>query len=411
MLDTRRTDSNPARRAGEGVAFAYEVRVPVEHSYPVLYRAGLLADYGRELAGTLGPRRVCVLSDRRVWRLYGERLVAALAPLAPRERTPAADGEPGSAGSPLLLVPPGEGSKSMATFARLLDRMAELGVDRRSLLVNFGGGVISDLGGFLASAYMRGIEYANLSTSLLGQVDACVGGKVAVNARVAKNLIGAFHHPVHVAGDPELLASLSERDFRCGLAEAIKVAIICGPELFATLEREREAVQARDPRVLVSVIGEASKLKMDLIARDPYEGDLRRPLNLGHTIGHPIETEFGYRRIRHGEAVAIGTAVASAVALRRGMLAADVAERIFALLESYGLLAFPLPIDARRVVGHLRYVRMIRGHRLHFVLPRDVGAVTITDELDGEELVQGFADWQDRARHAPRSPRSNGRPG
>src|SRR5262249_26355858 len=168
----------------------------------------------------------------------------------------------------------------------------------------------------------------NFATSLMAQVDAAVGGKVAVNTPAAKNLVGAFHHPELVLGDPELLATLSARDFRSGLAEAIKVGIIGCPELFERLERERDAVIARAPATMVAIAGLAAKVKMDWIGRDPYERDLRRPLNLGHTIGRPIETEFGYRRIRHGEAVAIGIGVATAIALRKGLLAPAAARRI-----------------------------------------------------------------------------------
>lgn len=375
-------------------AVGFEVRVPAEHRYAVEVEPGLLARYGERMAARFGQRTVCVLSDEHVWELYGARLRTSLQPLL----------LPGTSLA-TLIVPPGEGAKSMETFARLLERMAELQVDRRSLLVTFGGGVTHDLGGFLASAYMRGIDYANFSTSLLGQVDASLGGKVAVNARVAKNLIGAFHHPVHVASDPGLLHSLSERDYRCGLAETIKVAVIAGPKLFETLEREERALRARDPEVLTRVIGEAGRLKMELIALDPYEEDLRRPLNFGHTIGHPIETAFDYERVRHGEAVAIGMGVATCIALSKGLIGADYAERLHSMLDRYGLLDFELEIDARSVAEHVRYVRLIRGRSLHFVLPRaELGQCEITEHVDEDDLVRGFADWRARAAQAALHP-------
>jgi 3-dehydroquinate synthase len=246
----------------------------------------------------------------------------------------------------------------------------------------------------VASAYMRGIRYVNLATSLLGQIDACVGGKVAVNLPVGKNLIGAFHHPVHVAGDPDCLATLSERDFRSGIAEGIKVAILDGPALFGFLERERGALRARESEPLTHLVGEATRIKMDWIGRDPYESDLRRPLNLGHTLGHPIETEFGYRDIRHGEAVAIGMGVATCIARERGQIADVDAERIFALLAAYDLLGFDEPIRPDSVLEHMHVVRLIRGRRLHFVLPQGIGRVLITDELEDGDIVRGFERYE-----------------
>jgi 3-dehydroquinate synthase len=343
------------------------------------------------LVQALGRSAVVVLTDNRVNKLYGGRFLSSFR----KEGI-----EPG-----LLVVQEGETSKSMETFALLLDRMAEMNIDRRAVLVNFGGGVITDLGGFVASAYMRGIAYTNFGTSLLAQVDSCVGGKVAVNARVAKNMIGAFYHPRHVAGDPVLLKTLSFRDFKSGLAEAIKVAIIMSPELFDILEKEQKRILRREPEIMVTVIGMASKLKMDMISLDPYENDLRRPLNFGHTIGHPIETEFAYKRIRHGEAVGIGMGVATLVARNKGIIPAEVAERIFDMLNTYDLLGFTEPINPDNVVEHVAYVRLIRANKLHFVLPtKEIGKVLITDDISNADLVKAFEDYEEvvcRKKPAP----------
>lgn len=360
---------------------SFDVQVEARHAYTVTYEPGLLDRYGEVFVEALGPRPVAVLTDERVERLHGDRLFASLDAAGLRHR--------------VFSIPDGERSKNLETFASLIDRMARAGVDRRSVVLNFGGGVISDLGGYVAASYMRGIDYVNLATSLIGQVDASVGGKVAVNADLAKNFIGAFHHPRHVAGDPALIRTLSDRDFRSGMAEIIKVAIISSPALFARLETERAAILRRDPVVLTEVIEEAARLKMDLIALDPYERDLRRPLNFGHTIGHPIETEFSYANIRHGEAVAIGMGVATTIATRRGIVPSEDAARIFGLLRAYGLASFPETIRPDRVVEHVRYVRLIRANRLHYVLPTRVGAVLITDDVEDAELVRGFEEYDD----------------
>jgi 3-dehydroquinate synthase len=354
----------------------FSVEVSRSSRYEVEFEPGSRRVFGARLRELFGPAALFVLTDKRVQRIYGAEFEAGLvaAGYSPRK----------------IVVAEGERSKSLETFGRVLNELARLECDRRGVLVCLGGGVVSDLGGFVASAFMRGIRYVNFATSLLGQIDACVGGKVAVNLPVAKNLVGAFHHPAHVAGDPECLLTLSERDFRSGMAEGIKMAILCGTELFTFLEREARMLRARSPVHMTHLIGEATRLKMELIAKDPYESDLRRPLNLGHTLGHPIETEFGYRGIRHGEAVAIGMGVATAISLERGCIAQQEAERIFALLGTYDLLGYDEPIRPDSVLEHMRMIRLIRGKQLHFVLPLGVGAVRITDELGDRDIVRGF---------------------
>jgi len=358
------------------------VQVPTDYHYNVVYEAGLVDDYGAMLVKSFGKKSIAVLTDNRVNRLYGERFLESFRKEGIEPK--------------LLVVPEGEPSKSMGAFAGLLEKLADLKFDRRAILVNFGGGVITDLGGFVASAYMRGISYTNFGTSLLAQVDSCVGGKVAINAKVAKNMIGAFYHPLHVGGDPVLMKTLSFRDYKSGLAEAIKVAIIMSPELFDILENKRDKILSRDPEILVKVIGLASKLKMDMISIDPYENDLRRPLNFGHTIGHPIETEFAYKGTRHGEAVGIGMGVATVVAKNKGIIPEETAERIYDMLDSYSLLGFSEPINPDNVVEHVRYVRLIRANQLNFVLPtKKIGEVLITNDISNSDLVKSFEGYEE----------------
>ncbi len=332
------------------------------------------------LVSTLGPREAFVLTDHRVGSLYGRKLEDSLR----------------GAGVPnkVLIIPGGEESKSLAVFGDLLERLAEMGCARRSLLVNFGGGVVTDLGGFLASSYMRGIDYVNLPTSLLAQVDAAVGGKVAVNTGRAKNLVGAFHHPRHVAADTELLATLPGKDYAAGLAEVVKTALIDGEELFHFLEANGGPILERDPLVTADLVFRTSHAKMRLVAKDPYEKELRRELNLGHTLGHPIETEFQYRGIRHGEAVAVGMGVACLVAEEKGILARSGLERIFDLLQAFGLLWREAPIPPDKVVERLRYVKLVRGGNLHFVLPAGIGRMVITNSVSEGELIRGIEEYE-----------------
>lgn len=365
--------------------------------YEVSVGAGRLAELGEHLPRTTAAR-VFVLTDSRVRRLHGARLAQAL----------------GRAGREVewLVVPPGETSKSMATCGRLLDRLARADCDRRALLLCFGGGVITDLGGLLASLYMRGIAYANVPTTLVGQLDASVGGKVAVNMPQAKNLVGAFWHPQFVLDDTELLATLDWRDLRAGLAEGLKAGLICGGPCLALFEQEGAALRARDTATLSRLVLVAAREKMDLIARDPFESDLRRPLNFGHTLAHPLETASRYRGLRHGEAVAVGMAVATLIARNERLIDAGDAARILELLEGCDLLDVGVRPRPKSVLKGLRYVRLIRGCSLRYVLPRRVGAVEIVDDLPDATIERGFADYNrlldERARKSRRAG-SNGR--
>jgi 3-dehydroquinate synthase len=355
----------------------FEVQGERGWHYGVAVGPGRLRELGARLPASVP--RVFVLTDSRVRRLHGERLAQQLRRAGKRVVW--------------LVVPPGERSKSLDTVGRLLDRLARADCDRRALLLCFGGGVISDLGGLLASLYMRGIVYANVPTTLVGQLDASVGGKVAVNMPQAKNLVGAFWHPQFVLDDTELLATLDHRDLRAGLAEGLKVGLICGGPCLELFEHERAALLARDPETLARLVALAARAKMDLIARDPFENDLRRPLNFGHTLGHPLETATRYRGLRHGEAVAVGMGVATLIARAERLIAEDEAARILQLLDGCDLLDVGVRPRPASVLRGLRYVRLIRGCSLRFVLPTRVGEVTIVDDLPEAVLQRGFADY------------------
>jgi 3-dehydroquinate synthase len=384
------TAARPARRADAETGFS--VQGTRGWRYEVSVGPGRLAELGEHLPKATTPR-VFVLTDSRVRRLHGARLAQVLR-RAGREVE-------------WLVVPPGETSKTIATCGRLLDRLARADCDRRAQLLCFGGGVVTDLGGLLASLYMRGIAYANVPTTLVGQLDASVGGKVAVNMPQAKNLVGAFWHPSFVLDDTELLATLHWRDLRAGLAEGLKVGLICGGPCLDLFEDERAALRARDTGTLSRLVLLAAREKMDLIGRDPFENDLRRPLNFGHTLAHPLETASRYRGLRHGEAVAVGMAVATLIARNEGLIDVDGAAHILELLEGCDLLDVGVRPRPATVLKGLRYVRLIRGCSLRFVLPTGVGTVTVVDDLDDAALQRGFTDYKrlldERKRRARRS--------
>ena len=270
-----------------------------------------------------GARTVAVISDETVDALYGNALRREL-----RDR-----------GVEVLMhtVAAGEASKSLDSAIELWHWLAGSALGRRDVVLSFGGGVIADLGGWVASVYMRGVPYVNLPTTLLAMVDGALGGKVAVNHPVAKNLLGAFQQPAGVLCDLRYLRSLEPRQLAAGVAECIKKGVIASPEYFSFIEREAGAILAGDAAALESLVRSAAAIKTALIERDPYEIDLRRPLNFGHTVGHPLETVTGYAPLLHGEAVAFGMVVESRIAARRGWLDDGLLERLLAVLECCGL--------------------------------------------------------------------------
>jgi 3-dehydroquinate synthase len=292
-------------------------------------------------------------------------------------------------------VSPGERSKSLTTAVGLWNWLAHSGLGRRDLVVTFGGGVINDLGGWVASAYMRGVPYLNVPTTLLAMVDGALGGKVAVNHPLAKNLLGAFQQPVGVISDVRYLRTLDRRQRSSGIAECIKKGVIASPEYFTFIEDEAEALLGGDEDALERLVAAASVIKSTLIERDPYEEDLRRPLNFGHTVGHPLETVTGYEPLLHGEAVAFGMVVEARVAAARGWLPHAVLDRLLAVLVRCGLPAsaedLPVRVAADAIVEATEKVRLIRAGSLRWVLPLDLGDTVIADDVSDAELRSALA--------------------
>jgi len=258
----------------------------------------------------LAGRAVFVVSTPRVLGLHGERLAPLLAPAARRVD---------------LAVPEGEAAKTPAVAADLWERLLAAGGRRDSRVVAFGGGSVGDLAGFAAGTFLRGVEVAQVPTTLLAQVDASLGGKTGIDLPGGKNAVGLFHHPAVVVADTRLLATLPDAERRAGLVEAIKMALVLDGALLARIERELPALVAGDAAALAPVVAAAAAAKLGVVERDPDERDERRVLNLGHTLGHALETALGYRGLRHGEAVAYGLLFALRLAERRGLDAAEPA--------------------------------------------------------------------------------------
>jgi len=359
------------------------VQVDRHDEYRIHVAAGLVETLPALLRADYPNATIAILTDERVWELYGEALARRLQSLGAEVTS--------------VRVAVGDESKSFETFHTVIESLHAAGLDRHGLLVNLGGGMISDLGGFVASAYLRGVSYVNVPTTLLGQCDAAIGGKVAINMPWAKNFVGAFHQPAAVFVDPLLLHTLQRRDLAAGLAEIIKVAIIADAGLFRDLEEHVSVIlDDRDPLVLQRIVLAAGKTKVRLLAPDPHERDLRRVLNFGHTFGHPLETEYGYAGLLHGEAVAWGMLVSTMLAESRNLVDRETVARISGLIASFGLPP-AVPIETlHSALRHLASVRLVRANKLHFVLPTAIGAATIIDEVADDELLAAIDAVVDR---------------
>jgi 3-dehydroquinate synthase len=328
------------------------------------------------LAQEIGGRMVALVTDETVDKLYSENIKQWLCAQGLVVEK--------------MSLPAGEGSKSMPAAYQMLDWLAEIDIRRRDLLLAVGGGVVIDTAGWVASAYMRGISYINVPTTLLAQVDAAIGGKVAVNHDSAKNLIGGFYAPDAVVSCTGWLSTLDARQTRSGLAEAVKLAVIASPQLLTFIEQHLDALEILDVSCLAALVHASSAIKCVLVERDPYEVDLRRTLNFGHTVGHAVETVTGYGPVLHGEAVAYGMSVAVRVAIARGVLDPATGARVVGILRGLGLpgtfTELPVLPDAEEVIGALDKVRQVRNGSLRYVLPTGVGSALIVDDVSDDEI-------------------------
>ncbi len=350
---------------------AFRVTTPAR-AYDAVIERGILGRAGEFVPQNAGA--VFVVTTEDVWNLHGARLRASLE--APN----------------VLLFPGGETRKRLAQVEALADQMALAGADRTSIVIGFGGGIVTDLAGFLASIFMRGVPILQIPTTLLAQVDAAVGGKTGANLASAKNLIGTFHQPMAVLIDPDVIATLSDREYRAGLQEIVKCGVIQDPDLFAAFETGRERVLNRDPALLDELIAGAVRIKADVVSRDEKESDLRRILNFGHTIGHALEAETSYSRFLHGEAVAFGMVAATRLAVTSAGLDAHDARRIITTVRNYGPIPPVDDIVPARLFNRLSSDKKTLHGNVHFVLPEQIGAVRIVTGIP-EQAVLDAIDW------------------
>jgi 3-dehydroquinate synthase len=372
-----------AQRKGRKMSAQEErirVTLPDGGGYPIRIGGGNLSGLGEALREQGVTGDVFLVSDRAVWGLHGGQVESALA-------------SSGYAVADTFLVHPGESSKSLENWRAALDRLVERedGSSRRLFLLNFGGGVVGDLGGFVAASYRRGIPFVQVPTTLLAQVDSSVGGKTGVNHPGGKNLVGAFHQPVLVFMDLRLLETLPSAELRAGLAEVVKYGLIWDEAFFGFLERNMAGLLTLEEDSLRTIVRRSCEIKAEVVSRDERESKgLRTLLNFGHTFGHALEAATDYRVFLHGEAVGIGMLCAAWVSVSLGMLRQEDYERIQALLRAAGLSTRAAGVEAERVWEAMKRDKKFIHGRNRFVFLQGIGNACVQEGVDPDQLSRAL---------------------
>ena len=358
-----------------GAAAMASVRVELDaRGYDIHIGRGLLERAPALIAPLLREKRIFVVTDETVAAAHWPRLECALA----------------AAGiaAPLVVLPPGERTKDFAHLQRLLDAVLDHQPERRSLLLALGGGVIGDLVGLAASLLLRGVDFVQVPTTLLAQVDSSVGGKTAIDTRHGKNLVGTFHQPRLVLADLDALATLPERERRAGYAEVVKYGLIDVPDFFDWLERNGAGVIAGSEQAQLHAVAESVRAKARIVAADEREGGARALLNLGHTFAHAIETAQGYGGLLHGEAVGVGLVLAFDLSVRLGLCPAEDAARLKRHLQALGLASeLPRGLDPHRLVALMGQDKKVRDGRITFILARGIGRAFVTSDVPVDAVL------------------------
>jgi 3-dehydroquinate synthase len=360
-----------------------EVRLPF-HPYTATIEPGLLKRAGELLRAALPDRsRYFVITVPRVKKLWAKTLTASLAKA--------------ELAHAVLEMRDGERAKTLVTVRDLATQLVRRGADRKSAIIALGGGVVGDVAGFLASIYMRGIDVVQIPTTFLAQVDASIGGKTGVDLPEGKNLLGTFHQPRAVLIDPGVLSTVAPREYRSGLYEALKCGVILRPDIFRFMEQNRERILQRDPAALEWLISECVQVKADVVAADEREAGLRRILNFGHTVGHALEAETGYKHFLHGEAVAWGMVAACIISADMKKIDAATASRISATVLAYAALP-KVKSTGKRLVRRLAHDKKTMKGIVHFVLPVEIGKVEVVADVPERAVVQAVEELRQLSR-------------
>ena len=343
-------------------------------SYDIFIGQKLLDSLGERIKSTGLNGRAGILTNDTVGPIYGKQVAKSLR-------------EAGYEVS-VFSLPDGEKFKTIESMACVYDWLLAEGFDRKSFIVALGGGVIGDMAGFAAATFMRGIDFVQVPTTLLAQVDSSVGGKTGVNRPLGKNMVGAFHQPRLVLADVDTLNTLPKEEFVSGLAEVVKYGVIRDAEFFEWLEGHAASVLKMQPKALAHIIRRSCEIKAEVVGADEREGGLRAILNFGHTVGHAVESLTDYTGYRHGEAVSIGMVVAARLACAQGLCDGDVPEQLVKLLVRLGLPTdFPKKLSPDSVIKSIGHDKKAEGGRVKFVLPTRIGEVVITREWSEEKLT------------------------
>jgi 3-dehydroquinate synthase len=344
-------------------------------SYDIEIGTGILDALGARMKALGLSGRVGVVTNNKVAPLYSRAVLRSL-------------GDAGFNPS-LFVIPDGEEYKSLAWASNTYDWLLTQRLDRRSMLVALGGGVIGDLTGFVAATYMRGIPFVQVPTTLLSQVDSSVGGKTGVNHPLGKNMIGAFYQPAYVCADITTLDTLPQEEFLSGMAEVVKYGVIFDGKFFAFIEERLGEILRKEPAAIAAVVKRSCEIKAEVVAKDEREAGLRAILNYGHTVGHAVEALTQYTGYRHGESVSIGMVVAAKLAHKSGLCGKDTHARVEALLSGLGLpVKFPAELKPEAVLSAMALDKKSEGGKVKMVLPVRIGEVVITSDWDEAKLVE-----------------------
>ncbi len=348
---------------------SYVVETP-QRRYPIIVERGCLS----KLREYIPPNasKVFFISTEDVWQLHGAKI-------ADRNDN-------------VLFFRGGEAHKRMVEVEALAEQMVQKGADRSTIVVGFGGGILTDIAGFLAAIFMRGLPVIQIPTTLLGQVDAAIGGKTGVNLVGGKNLIGSFNQPLAVLIDPAVLDTLPQREYRAGLFEIIKHGVIADPDLFWLMRRDPERVMSHEHAVVDRMICDSVRLKAEVVSGDEREEDRRRILNFGHTFGHALEAETGYSKFLHGEAVAWGMKAATMLGGMEHTLPAADQREILQCVDSYGPFPPLTGIDPSRLAARLKSDKKTVKGKIHFVLPERIGAVKVTSDVPETSVLAAIKE-------------------
>lgn len=337
------------------------------NSYEIFIGENLFEEMAKFVKASNFSGKILLVTDENIFKLYGEKISQYNFEIA--------------------VIPPGETSKSFNEAEKLYTCAINSKLDRKSLIIALGGGVVGDLSGFVAATYLRGINFIQVPTTLLAQVDSSVGGKTAINHRLGKNLIGAFYQPKAVFIDVDTLKTLPQREIKAGLGEVVKYGVISDADFFSYLERNVEGILNGNVEVLKQIVKRSCEIKAEVVSKDEREGGLRRILNFGHTIAHAVEEQTGYKKYVHGEAVAIGMIGAALISQKLNYVDAEKVLRLKNLIERFGMYTYCEGCNVEGIYQTLFRDKKTVGGKINWVLMKDFGKVEITNEVP-EKIVK-----------------------